>query len=95
MTKKKTGVFYSFCIEFEYIEPFKMTFSTASNNSAVNIPINPSNDLGYAYYVDWNGDGSILESGESTLHTGTSHNTFQFPGEHSINIYGKFPAIYS
>lgn len=69
----------------EYGNPFTTVWETNSSDSNITIPTN-SNYL-YNYIIDW-GDGNI-----SSDVTNTQSHVYTTDGNHTIKIYGEFPAI--
>lgn len=74
----------------DFVTTWDTTNPGTSDASSITIPILGS---GYAYRVDWNGDGDFDDADEATVHSGAVTHSFPAPGIYQIRITGDFPQI--
>jgi len=75
----------------EFVTTWQTDNAGSSNSTSITIP---TYGTGYAYQVDWNGDGDYLDSDEATIHNGSITHDFGSAGTYQIRIKGAFPLIY-
>jgi hypothetical protein len=77
-------------------DDFVMTVKTDNpgNTSATSFKVSTTGG-GYAYQVDWNNDGDVLDGvDETTVQAGDVTHDFTVAGTYTIRIIGTFPRVY-